>query len=117
VCSLSDFVDRLFAFLISLTDETKRIAVGHMTKLAEVQARFSAAIDALDKAIEQSPSGLRQGAKLKAELNALKSEREALLGRIAALEEEARVLAGLTEEVEDRLDETIAEIRDVLAQH
>jgi hypothetical protein len=27
------------------------------------------------------------------------------------------VLAGLTEEVEDRLDETIAEIRDVLAQH
>jgi predicted nuclease with TOPRIM domain len=88
-----------------------------MTKLAEVQARFSAAIDALDKAIEQPPGGLRQGAKLKAELNALKNEREALLGRIAALEEEARVLAGLTEEVEDRLDETIAEIRDVLAQH
>ena len=88
-----------------------------MTKLAEVQARFSAAIDALDKAIEQPAGGLRQGAKLKAELNALKNEREALLGRIAALEEEARVLAGLTEEVEDRLDETIAEIRDVLAQH
>ena len=88
-----------------------------MTKLAEVQARFSAAIDALDKAIKQSASGPHQGAKLKAELNALKSERETLLGRIAALEEETRVLAGLTEEVEDRLDDAIAEIRDVLAQH
>ena len=88
-----------------------------MTKLAEVQARFSAAIDALDKAIDTSASGLRQGAKLKAELNALKSERETLLGRIAALEEETRVLAGLTEEVEDRLDDAIAEIRDVLAHN
>lgn len=88
-----------------------------MTKLAQAQARFSAAIDALDKAIEQSASGLRQGSKLKAELNALKSEREALLGRIAALEEETRVLAGLTEEVEDRLDDAIAEIRDVLAHN
>jgi chromosome segregation ATPase len=117
VCSLPDFVDRLFAFLISSRDETKRIAVGHMTKLAQAQARFSAAIDALDKAIEQSASGLRQGGKLKAELNALKGEREKLLGRIAALEEEARVLAGLTEEVEDRLDDAIAEIREVLAHN
>ncbi len=54
---------------------------------------------------------------MKAELTALKSERETLFARIAALEEETRVLAGLTEEVEDRLDDTIAEIREVLAHN
>jgi predicted nucleic acid-binding Zn-ribbon protein len=113
----SDFVDRPFTFLLSLNDETKRIAVGRMTKLAQAQARFSAALDALDKAIDKSGGGLGQGWKLKAELTALKSERETLLGRIAALEEETRVLAGLTEEVEDRLDDAIAEIRDVLAHN
>ena len=39
------------------------------------------------------------------------------IARIAALEEETRVLAGLTEEVEDRLDDAIAEIREVLAHN
>ena len=88
-----------------------------MTKLAEAQARFSAALDALDKAIDKTGGGSGQGGKLKAELTALKSEREALYSRIAALEEETRVLAGLTEEVEDRLDDAIAEIREVLAHN
>ena len=87
-----------------------------MTKLAEAQARFAAALDALDKAVDQSESQRRDG-KLRAELHALKSERETLFARIATLEEETRVLAGLTEEVEGRLDDAIAEIRDVLAQH
>jgi hypothetical protein len=50
-------------------------------------------------------------------MSALKSERETLYSRIAALEEETRVLAGLTEEVEDRLDDAIAEIREVLAHN
>jgi len=87
-----------------------------MTKFAEAQARFSAALDVLDKVIAQT-SGQRQDAKMKAEINALKSERETLFARIATLEEETRVLAGLTEEVEDRLDDAIAEIRDVLAHN
>lgn len=88
-----------------------------MTKLAQAQARFSAALDALDKAIDESGGGQRQGGKLKAELTALRSERETLFARIAALEDETRVLAGLTEEVEDRLDDAIAEIREVLAHN
>ena len=87
-----------------------------MTKFAEAQARFSAALDTLDKVIAQT-SGQRQDAKMKTEISALKSERETLLARIATLEEETRVLAGLTEEVEDRLDDAIAEIRDVLAHN
>jgi predicted nucleic acid-binding Zn-ribbon protein len=113
----SDFVDRPFAFHLSLNNETKRIAVGRMTKLAQAQARFSAALDTLDKAIEDSGVTMRLGSKLKVEMSALKSERETLYSRIAALEEETRVLAGLTEEVEDRLDDAIAEIREVLAHN
>jgi predicted nucleic acid-binding Zn-ribbon protein len=88
-----------------------------MMKLAEAQARFSAALDTLDKAIGATGGVSRHGTKLNSELAALKSERETLYARIAALEEEARVLAGLTEEVEDRLDDTIAEIREVLAHN
>ena len=87
-----------------------------MTKFAEAQARFSAALDVLDKVIAQT-GGQRQDGRMKAEINALKSERETLFARIATLEEETRVLAGLTEEVEDRLDDAIAEIRDVLAHN
>ena len=88
-----------------------------MTKLAQAQARFSAALDALDKAIGASGGTMRHGTKLNSELAALKSERETLFARIAALEEETRVLAGLTEEVEDRLDDAIADIREVLAHN
>ena len=40
-----------------------------------------------------------------------------LAARVATLEEEARALAGLTEEVEDRLDGAIAEIREVLGRN
>jgi len=87
-----------------------------MTKLAQAQARFSAALDALDKAVAAS-GATRHGTKLNAELASLKNERETLFARITALEEETRVLAGLTEEVEDRLDDTIAEIREVLAHN
>jgi hypothetical protein len=88
-----------------------------MTKLAEAEMRFSAALDALNKAVNETGGALRQGAKLKAELTLLKGEREALVARIAALEDETRVLAGLTEEVEGRLDDAIAEIRQVLAHN
>jgi predicted nucleic acid-binding Zn-ribbon protein len=88
-----------------------------MSKLAEVQMRFAAALDALDKAVDDAGSTLRQGAKVKAELTSLKSERETLYARITVLEDETRVLAGLTEEVEDRLDDAIAEIRQVLAHN
>jgi hypothetical protein len=56
-------------------------------------------------------------AGLAAELGALKEERARLVARIAGLEAESRNLAGLTEEVEDRLDGAIAEIREVLGRN
>ena len=66
------------------------------TALEELQARIAARLDS-DKARAESDP-----------------ERENLLARIAALEEESRDLAGLSEEVEVRLDGAIAEIRSVL---
>jgi hypothetical protein len=54
---------------------------------------------------------------LAVEVSALKAERERLIARIAGLEEESRTLAGLTGEVEDRLDSAITEIREVLGRN
>ena len=50
-------------------------------------------------------------------MRALKEERARLVARIAGLEAESRNLAGLTEEVEDRLDGAISEIREVLGRN
>lgn len=88
-----------------------------MTKLEEAKARLSAALDFLEISIDQERAGARESGNSMAELALLKAERERLFARIAALEEESRVLAGLTEEVEDRLDGAIAEIREVLGQN
>ena len=88
-----------------------------MTKLEEAKARLSAALDFLETSIDQERAGARESGNSMAELALLKAERERLFARITALEEESRVLAGLTEEVEDRLNGAIAEIREVLGQN
>jgi len=46
----------------------------------------------------------------------LSEERERLLARISELEEENRALAGVTEEVEGRLDGAISDIRSALGR-
>jgi uncharacterized protein with von Willebrand factor type A (vWA) domain len=45
----------------------------------------------------------------------LRAERDKLLARIAEIEAESRSLAGVTHEVETRLDGAIAELREALA--
>ena len=87
-----------------------------MTKLESAVARLNAALDKLEGSAGQRLSLPRSDSSV-AELTLLKAERERLLARISALEEETRALAGLTEEVEVRLDGAIAEIRDVLARN
>lgn len=86
-----------------------------MERLNAALARFSAALEALEARAEHA---VRPGsdAALKGELAELRLERERLLARIAALEEESSSLAGLTEAVETRLDGAIAEIRAVLGR-
>ena len=78
-----------------------------MSRLDTAMKRFSAALEMLETRIAERADNTRAG--LEAD-----PERERLLARIAALEEETRDLAGLSEEVEVRLDGAIAEIRSVL---
>ena len=88
-----------------------------MTKLDDAKTRLFAALDMLENNVNRQAQTAWQSVNSMAELALLKSERERLFARIAALEDESRTLAGLTEEVEGRLDGAIAEIREVLGQH
>ena len=88
-----------------------------MSRLDDARKRFGDALDRLDEAVEARISQAKAPAGLAAELGALKEERARLVARVAGLEAESRNLAGLTEEVEDRLDTTIAEIREVLGRN
>lgn len=87
-----------------------------MTELDQTAARLTAALDALEKASGPLLEARARAARDAAEIAKLTSERERLLARIADLEDETRSLAGLTEEVETRLDGAIAEIRTALAR-
>ena len=78
-----------------------------MSRLDTAMKRFSAALEMLETRIAERADNVRAGMEAD-------PERERLLARIAALEEETRDLAGLSEEVEVRLDGAIAEIRSVL---
>ena len=83
-----------------------------MSRLDEALARFSEALDHLEAV---AGNGFRKAAR-EGELAQLKQERERLLARVAALEEESNALAGVTAAVETRLDGAIAEIRAVLSR-
>lgn len=50
-----------------------------------------------------------------AQAEELRNERDRLLARIAEIENESRALAGVTHEVESKLDGAIAELREALA--
>ena len=88
-----------------------------MSRLDAALARFSTALDRLDRGTEERLVRTRDSVGLEAELRLLAEERDRLAARVATLEEEARALAGVTEEVEDRLDGAIAEIREVLGRN
>ena len=88
-----------------------------MSRLDAALARFSRALGRLETAAGGSLARTREAAGLEAELRILTEERDRLVARVADLEEEARNLAGLTEDVEDRLDGAIAEIREVLGRN
>ena len=78
-----------------------------MSKLEAASARLNAVLDSLERAISGS-SGARAADYLK--------EREALLARLAELEENARSLASTNEQIETRLDGAIGEIRAALGR-
>ena len=87
-----------------------------MSRLEIAAQRFGEALDALEESAD-SLAGLRgEASDVKAKLAVLNEERQRLLARIAELEDENRALAGITEEVEERLDGAIGEIRAALGR-
>ena len=82
-----------------------------MSKLNDAVARLGAAIERLETIADA------RLADADADVSPFRAEREQLLIRIAALEEESRVLASVTGEVEGRLEGAIAELRGALGQH
>ena len=87
-----------------------------MTRLEAAQARFAEAMTRLEEVALSSVGYRARAERDGAEIARLRQEREALIARVQELEEEGRQLAGITEEVEQRLDGAIAEIRSALGK-
>jgi Domain of unknown function (DUF4164) len=89
----------------------------NVERLETAMARLWQALEALEEAADARLRSARETVSTAAEVELLQAERARLSARVAILEEESRHLAGLTEEVEDRLDGAIAEIREVLGRN
>jgi chromosome segregation ATPase len=87
-----------------------------MAKLEAAASALKAALDKLETETVALAQVRAQGAKDAAEVARLGAERERLLARVAELEDENRSLAGVTEDVEGKLDGAIAEIRAALSR-
>lgn len=83
-----------------------------MSRLDLAEKRLAQALETLEKAAQ---TAVRR-AQDKSGTEALTEERERLLARIAQLEDELSALGGASQEVEDRLDGAISEIRAALAR-
>ena len=87
-----------------------------MSRLELAAERLAKALDALEEVAIPLLKARESAAAAEAKVTRLDAEREGLVIRMAALEEDARALTGLTEEVEGRLDGAIAEIREALGR-
>lgn len=87
-----------------------------MSRLDLAAERLGKALEKLDELVAPLEKTRQSAAAAVERIAQLSNERENLIGRIAALEEESRSLSGLTEEVEGRLDGAIAEIRTALGR-
>jgi len=87
-----------------------------MSRLDIAMKRFTEALESLEEAADPLDRVRTESSAVKLKLAALLEERERLLARIAELEDENSSLAGITEEVEGRLDGAIGEIRAALGR-
>ena len=87
-----------------------------MGRLNDAMQRFDAALVALESQTESLRNQRDALADSRAKVAELTEERDRLITRVADLEEENRSLAGITEEVETRLDGAIGEIRAALGR-
>ena len=87
-----------------------------MSRLELAQKRFRAALDTLENAADSVGENLESAARASDRLAQADAERERLLARVAELEEQLAALSGITQDVENRLDGAIGEIRAALAR-
>jgi len=87
-----------------------------MSRLELAADRLKTALDALDSRLTAGASASADVGRLGARVAELEAERERLLAQVSALEEENAALSGVTEDVEQRLDGAIGEIRAALAR-
>jgi hypothetical protein len=87
-----------------------------MSRLELAANRLTGALESLESAIAPKATQADHGAKWEGRIADMEAERERLLTRIAELEEELAAMAGVTEDIEERLDGAIGEIRAVLAR-
>jgi len=91
-----------------------------MSRLELASDRLKTALDSLERGLERGlgarPAGDAGTANLQGRVAELEAERERLLEKLAALEEDMAALSGANEEVESRLDGAIGEIRAALAR-
>jgi hypothetical protein len=87
-----------------------------MSRLDLAADRLKTALEALEGKSAAPPQDAADVTGLQSRIAELESEREQLLAQLAALEDENAALSGATEEVEERLDGAIGEIRAALAR-
>ena len=87
-----------------------------MGKLDLAAERLTNALNALDAGLVPLLEARSGGDEAETERAALRAERDNLLARIAVLEEELQALTDISEEVENRLDGAIGEIRTALGR-
>ncbi len=87
-----------------------------MSRLDSASARLNAALDVLEKTAIPLVKTRGSAEDAAARIAALTEESDRLMASVAELEEEARALSGLAEEVDGRLDGAIADIRAALGR-
>jgi len=87
-----------------------------MGKLEIAAERLTNALNALETKLVPLADAHDALSDTESRLAVMSEERERLLARIAELEEDARALSDISEEVENRLDGAIAEIRTALGR-
>ncbi len=87
-----------------------------MSRLELAAEHLAAALENLEKAASKGASAAPVSHVPDPRLAVLEDEKQHLLTRIAALEEELAAFSSITEDVEGRLDGAIGEIRAALAR-
>ena len=87
-----------------------------MSRMELAAERLGKALELLEETTAPLAKARDSASGTEKRITHLSEEREKLLARVAELEDEVRSLSGLTEEVEERLDGAIEEIRAALGR-